>query len=39
METATIVQLQADIAHLTHLLEVVVLENAETKGDIAYLKK
>jgi hypothetical protein len=38
METATIAQLQAEIARLKQLLEVLIVENAEIKANIAYLK-
>ena len=38
METATIAQLQVEIARLKQLLEVLIVENAEIKADIAYLK-
>ena len=38
METATIAQLQTEVARLNQLLEVLILENAEIKADIAYLK-
>jgi hypothetical protein len=38
METATIAQLQVEIARLKQLLEVLIIENAAIKADIAYLK-
>ena len=38
MENAHIARLQADIAHPNHVLKVLIVENAEIKADIAYLK-
>jgi hypothetical protein len=38
MENTLIAQLQADIARLNRLLEAVIIQNAEMKADIAYLK-
>jgi hypothetical protein len=38
MENTLIAHLQADIARLNRLLEAVIIQNAETKADIAYLK-
>ena len=39
MENTLIAHLQADIARLSRLLEAVIIQNAEMKADIAYLKK
>lgn len=38
MENTLIAHLQADIARLNRLLEAVIIQNAEMKADIAYLK-